>query len=146
MYNPILALQVMEHQGQTASFFTKWLQNLDDFIRVHDKRLSILGLCAILSCPVEQIPEVIRAGWPQLGVAFVKLFETWPDAVAGTSDIMTVSVYPVTDSFFDAPPAREELRKLHEDESDDEDEGGVEGEDVEDVEGKHNSLALRMTD
>ncbi|KAI9016788.1 armadillo-type protein [Hyaloraphidium curvatum] len=107
LYNPSLALHLLEQQGQTGAFFTLWLQNLDKFVRVHDKRLCILGLCAILSCPVEQIPAVLKAGWSQLGVAFAKLFETWPAAVE----------------------AREHLKKLHEEGSDaDEEDGEVESE------------------
>lgn len=82
VYNPALSLHVLEQQSQTGPFFTKWLQSLDKFTRVHDIRLSVLGLCAVLTCPSDHIPQVVQAGWPQLGVAFSKLFEELPDALA----------------------------------------------------------------
>ncbi len=104
---------------------------------MHDKRLSIVGLCAILACPSDHIPEVVKSGWAQLGVAFSNLFESWPDAVAGREGIGPRILWTVRpDNKRLQLLEREQLRKMHENESDDEDDEKAESEggDEEEVE------------
>jgi len=95
---------------------------------VHDKRLSIVGLCAILACPSDHIPEVVKSGWAQLGAAFSNLFESWPEAVEGKTEArhrFHIYVLKMARLQF---AEREQLRKMHENESDDEEDEKAESE------------------
>ncbi|KAJ1563312.1 hypothetical protein HK096_001493, partial [Nowakowskiella sp. JEL0078] len=80
-YNPTLTLQVLEQRGATADVFKGWFENIGSFTRVHDKRLSILALCKILSVNPEILPEVVRQGWAQMLEGVVSIFEQYPKAL-----------------------------------------------------------------
>ena len=47
-HNSAVTLQVMEQHGWTNNFFSMWFSNFGDFSRVHDKKLSIVAICALL--------------------------------------------------------------------------------------------------
>ncbi|KAG0364031.1 hypothetical protein BGZ54_007909, partial [Gamsiella multidivaricata] len=99
--------------GWTQRFFEVWFANLDKFSRVHDKKLSIFALCAIINVPVEQLPATLQSAWPQVLNGIIRNFEGLPTALA----------------------KRKEMEKMYNIISDDEDEDD-EDDDDEDEEGQ----------
>ncbi|KAF9586016.1 hypothetical protein BGW38_010410 [Lunasporangiospora selenospora] len=81
-YNPGATLRLLEENGWTQRFLSVWFANLDKFTRVHDKKLSIVALCSILSVPVEQLPAALQSGWPQVLNGILRNFEGLPMAQA----------------------------------------------------------------
>lgn len=43
-----------------------WFASIDSFTRVHDKKLSIVAIVAILQLNPEQLPLSVQQGWPRL--------------------------------------------------------------------------------
>ena len=80
-YNPILALRVLESKGWTNKFFSSWFSNIENFTRVHDKKLSILGISSLLTLRAEDVPTSVQQGWPRLLQGVVSLFRTLPAAM-----------------------------------------------------------------
>ncbi|KAK2741568.1 hypothetical protein FQN57_005551 [Myotisia sp. PD_48] len=80
-YNPVLALTVLESNQWTNKFFSTWFSSIDMFKRVHDKKLSILAICALLSLPADDIPVSVQPGWPRLLQGVTRLFQTLPAAI-----------------------------------------------------------------
>lgn len=80
-YNPILTLQFLETHAFTAKFFSLWFENIEQFTRVHDKKLAILALCSLVEIPAAHIPASVRTGWQQIMKTFCELFEGLPDAM-----------------------------------------------------------------
>jgi hypothetical protein len=80
-YNPLLALRVLENKGWTNKFFSIWFGNMDNFRRVHDKKLSIAAISALLTLSADQVPASIQTGWPRLLTGITQLFRTLPAAV-----------------------------------------------------------------
>jgi hypothetical protein len=79
-YNPILALRVLEANGWTNKFFSSWFSNIENFSRVHDKKLSIVAITALMTLGAEDIPSSVQQGWPRLLQGIVQLFKTLPAA------------------------------------------------------------------
>ncbi|KAJ2547796.1 Nonsense-mediated mRNA decay protein 5, partial [Coemansia sp. RSA 1933] len=65
-YNPVITLNVLEQYKWTEGIFVLLLQNSGKFTRVHDKKLFILGLTAVLSVPSKQLPGNMLGGMGQL--------------------------------------------------------------------------------
>lgn len=84
-YNPILALHVLESNGWTNKFFSSWFSNIESFSRVHDKKLSIVAISALLTLRAEDVPSSVQQGWPRLLQGIVRLFQTLPAALKSTS-------------------------------------------------------------
>ena len=80
-YNPILAFRVLEPHAWTNRFFSAWFSNIDGFSRVHDKKLSILAIAALLTLKSDQIPSTVKNGWAKLFNGVVRLFQTLPAAL-----------------------------------------------------------------
>ncbi|KAJ3125214.1 hypothetical protein HK098_000525 [Nowakowskiella sp. JEL0407] len=80
-YNPALTFQFLEQHNATATVFKGWFETIDSLSRVHDKKLSILALCKILSLPPNQIPAVVQQGWGQTFEAVLKIFDSLPKAL-----------------------------------------------------------------
>ncbi|KAK2879484.1 hypothetical protein FQN49_000842 [Arthroderma sp. PD_2] len=80
-YNPGLSLQVLEGGQWTNKFFSTWFSNIDSFKRVHDKKLSIVAICALLTLRAEDVPASIQPGWPRLLQGVTRLFQTLPNAM-----------------------------------------------------------------
>jgi hypothetical protein len=80
-YNPLLALEILESKGFTNKFFSIWFSSIDSFTRVHDKKLCIAGIVALMSVPAERIPQSVQQGWPRLLQGIVRLFQTLPAAL-----------------------------------------------------------------
>ncbi|KAJ3293242.1 hypothetical protein HK104_004639 [Borealophlyctis nickersoniae] len=115
-YNPIATLTLLEQRGATTAFFQLWFQNLDNFKRVHDKKLCVVTLTTILELPLENMPPTLQGPhWTQLLHGVLKVFESLPSAIE----------------------ARAELeRRMDSDEDDDE----VEPEDDKDISGADDAL------
>ncbi|CAO3651162.1 unnamed protein product [Cunninghamella echinulata] len=86
-YNPILTISLLENNQWTQGFFTMWFNILDKFSRVHDKKLIILSLCAVLSLPSDQIPLSLQAGWSQILTTILTVFKSLPKAIENREDM-----------------------------------------------------------
>lgn len=84
-YDPKLALHVLETKGLTNKFFSMWFSNIDNFKRVHDKKLSIAAISALLTLDVSEIPQSVQQGWPRLLQGVTRLFQTLPAALKSES-------------------------------------------------------------
>ena len=90
-YNPILALQVLESHGWTNKFFSIWFGMIDSFRRVHDKKLSLAAICALLTIRADQVPQSVQTGWPRLLTGATYLFRTLPAAMKQREDAVKAS-------------------------------------------------------
>lgn len=80
-YNPRLSLTVLEANGWTNKFFSLWFSSIDSFTRVHDKKLSIGAITALLTLRADEVPISVQQGWPRLLQGVVRLFQTLPAAM-----------------------------------------------------------------
>ncbi|KAI8909993.1 armadillo-type protein [Powellomyces hirtus] len=81
-YNPAGTLTLLEQRGATTAFLTLWFKNLAEFRRVHDKKLCIVALSAVLELPAEMLPPSLQgAVWGQLLQGVLTVFETYPAAL-----------------------------------------------------------------
>ncbi|KAL3417133.1 importin [Phlyctema vagabunda] len=87
-YNPVLALQVLESNGWTNKFFSLWFSSIDNFSRVHDKKLSISAIVALLTLNPDQVPVSVQQGWPRLLQGIVRLFQTLPSAMKNREEAL----------------------------------------------------------
>jgi hypothetical protein len=71
---------VLESKGWTNKFFSLWFSSIDSFTRVHDKKLSIAAIVALLTLNADQVPVSVQQGWPRLLQGIVRLFQTLPAA------------------------------------------------------------------
>lgn len=94
-YNPVLALQVLETKGWTNRFFSLWFSSMNTFSRVHDKKLCIIAITALLNLNPEQVPASISVGWFRLVEGICELFKTLPNAERSklSSPIMYPAAY-----------------------------------------------------
>ncbi|KAI9365982.1 armadillo-type protein [Zopfochytrium polystomum] len=76
---PNEALDILEAQNATTTFFSLWLQDADQFPRVHDIKLSILALSAILTSPTKPF---LANHLGDLVNALIQYFEKLPAAMA----------------------------------------------------------------
>jgi len=86
-YNPAPALQLMEqHRPGTASAFIKrWFDYInhepkDKLPRVHDKKLTLCGLSALMELEPSQLPS----GLDRIVSHTLRVFKALPGAIAGT--------------------------------------------------------------
>lgn len=92
LYNPTAALHIMEgiQPGTSRLFFDKWFEaiNTDNRLpRVHDKKLSIMALCALLEMDPAAVPETIREGWPQIVAGALRVFKDLPRAIEARKEL-----------------------------------------------------------
>ncbi|KAJ2722037.1 Nonsense-mediated mRNA decay protein 5 [Coemansia sp. Benny D115] len=80
-YNPVIALNVLEHNGWTEGLFTRLMQSVGKFARVNDKKLLILGLTSVMSVPVNQLPPSLQSGLPQLFDGVLQTFRSLSTAI-----------------------------------------------------------------
>lgn len=76
-------------------FFDKWfalLKSEKGLPRVHDKKLSILALCALLEMDPATIPAPLVDGWAGIVAAILHVFRDLPKAVEG---MWSPGQYPV---------------------------------------------------
>jgi hypothetical protein len=65
---------------QTICFFSS---NEPLFIvsRVHDKKLTIVALCSLLTLPSDQVPVSLQSGWNQILLSIAYVFKGLPKAI-----------------------------------------------------------------
>ena len=90
-YNPLLAMRVLESKGWTNKFFSLWFSSIDTFRRVHDKKLCICAISALLTLRADQVPQSVQTGWPRLLTGVTMLFKTLPAAVKIREDATRAS-------------------------------------------------------
>jgi hypothetical protein len=94
LYKPALALRLMEsyRAGAARTFFDQWFSSIGSgesrLPRVHDKKLSIVALCALLELDPVDIPETLKEGWPGIVGGCLKLFQELPKAIEGMFDLL----------------------------------------------------------
>ncbi|KAJ7696679.1 armadillo-type protein [Mycena rosella] len=86
LYNPAAALHFMEgvRPGMARVFFDTWFAAINDHAkmpRVHDKKLSILALCALLEMAPGAVPEGLKDGWSGIVGGVLKIFKDLPGAI-----------------------------------------------------------------
>lgn len=87
LYNPSAALHLMEavRPGAARVFFDRWFAAINGenlLPRVHDKKLSILALCALLELAPGAVPESLQSGWPGIVGGVLRIFKDLPKAIA----------------------------------------------------------------
>lgn len=95
LYNPALTLQILETQGAgtARTFFDKWFVTLQaeaGLPRVHDKKLSIFALCALLEMDPHAVPVSLHEGWAGIVGAVLNVFKGLPTAVAGRLNLCSI--------------------------------------------------------
>ncbi|KAJ6504734.1 armadillo-type protein [Mycena vitilis] len=86
LYNPAAALHIMEstQPGMARKFFDAWFVAINDHSkmpRVHDKKLSIMALCALLEMAPGAVPETLKDGWAGIVGGVLKIFKDLPGAI-----------------------------------------------------------------
>ncbi|KAL5525739.1 hypothetical protein ACEPAG_7076 [Sanghuangporus baumii] len=86
LYNPAAALHIMESKkpGSARTFFDKWFSTLKSPIglpRVHDMKLSIMTMCALLEMDPMVIPTSLQQGWSGIAQAIIHVFQKLPQAI-----------------------------------------------------------------
>ncbi|KAJ7105062.1 armadillo-type protein [Mycena crocata] len=86
LYNPAAALHIMEstQAGMARVFFDTWFAAINDqskMPRVHDKKLAIMALCALLEMAPGAVPETLKDGWPGIVGGVLKIFKDLPAAI-----------------------------------------------------------------
>ncbi len=71
-YNPALTLQVLDTKGLTGPVFQTWFAHSDNFTRIKDKKLAIVGLSCIFEVPFASLPASIQ---PAMGSVFMLLLK-----------------------------------------------------------------------
>ncbi|XP_043915217.1 importin-7 [Protopterus annectens] len=78
-YSPPLLLNTLENlrfpnntESVTNHFITQWLNDIDCFLGLHDRKMCVLGLCALIE--LEQRPQVLNQVVSQILPAFILLF------------------------------------------------------------------------
>ena len=72
-YNPQLELIELEKRGVTQQVFAKWMKDAEGMDRWLPRKLTVLGLSAMLSIPITALPPSIGAAIPQLIDAVVRM-------------------------------------------------------------------------
>jgi hypothetical protein len=100
-YNPLLALHVLETQGWTNKFFSQWFSSIESFTRVHDKKLSIAAIVALLGLKGEEVPVTVQPGWPRLLQGIVRLFQTLPAALKNREEATKEDNFDLSNEYED---------------------------------------------
>lgn len=91
-YNPAATLAVLEQHNWTNQFFQLWFTNIENFSRVHDKKLSIVAIISLIQLPPSQVPASIQPGWPKLMSGIINLFATLPMAMKNREELSKESL------------------------------------------------------
>ncbi|KAI0337442.1 ARM repeat-containing protein [Trametopsis cervina] len=92
LYNPAAALHIMEsiQPGTSKIVFDKWFEAINNTTRlprVHDKKLCIMALCALLEMDPAAVPEPVREGWPQIVAGALHVFKDLPKAIEARKEL-----------------------------------------------------------
>lgn len=86
LYNPAAGLHVMEttDANKTHKFFDNWFSAIktpEGLPRVHDKKLSIVAMCALLELDPASVPASLQTGWSAIVSAIIHVLKSLPEAV-----------------------------------------------------------------
>ncbi|KAI8978716.1 ARM repeat-containing protein [Trametes punicea] len=92
LYNPAATLHILEQAGPGTArkFFDKWFESIkleNRLPRVHDKKLSIMALCALMEVDPANIPNSIKEGFHGIVSGALKLFQEYPKAVQARKEL-----------------------------------------------------------
>ncbi|TFK71252.1 ARM repeat-containing protein [Pluteus cervinus] len=93
LYNPVATLQIIEGSSPGAArvFFDKWFSAINNsekkLPRVHDKKLCILALSALLELSPDSIPPALHEGWPGIVGGILKIFKGFSKAVEARKEL-----------------------------------------------------------
>ncbi|KAH9924352.1 ARM repeat-containing protein [Epithele typhae] len=90
LYNPAATLSILDQTGVARKFFDKWFAAINveaRLPRVHDKKLSIVALCALMEVDPASIPQSVQEGWPGIVSGALKLFQEYPKAVQARKEL-----------------------------------------------------------
>ncbi|XP_057289833.1 importin-7-like [Hydractinia symbiolongicarpus] len=80
--HPIVVLTHLEKmqspstpQGVTARFLSQWLNDTDCFLGIHDRKVFVFGICALVSLPAETRPDAVNMFAAQFLPALLIIFE-----------------------------------------------------------------------
>ncbi|KAJ3067526.1 hypothetical protein HDU98_009244 [Podochytrium sp. JEL0797] len=121
-HSPLQTLQLLESSNATTTFFYIWFKELEQFSRVHDKKISILALTAILQVPIQSIPS-LQNHIGTLLQNLLRLFKEYPEALETRNEYMRQIMRDDDDDEEEeqTQSASEEVREVDGDASDDED-------------------------
>lgn len=81
-YSPHVTIQVLSQHGQVDAFFSYWFKELSTFTRVHDRKICILAITALLTAMPSELSGM--QGVPeQLMQAALTAFDGLPRALKG---------------------------------------------------------------
>src|SRR5258708_7796888 len=83
-----MAFHLIESSGAGLSrvLFDKWFKALSEpggLPRVHDMKLSVMAMCALLELDEASIPETLQDGWTSIVGGALTVFKMLPGAVDG---------------------------------------------------------------
>ncbi|RKP10883.1 armadillo-type protein [Thamnocephalis sphaerospora] len=118
LYNSTATLQLLEARQRTQAFFQIWFENLKKFKGMHDTKLCVMALCALLEKSDGQLPASVSASISHLLNGLISLLPTYEKAAADQTHLEALRASLDSD----------------EDEDEDEDAEGVEDVENEDKE------------
>merc|ERR1712137_14872 len=72
-YNPGLTLQVLAKKNLVSSFFGQWFNFFEQFSRVYDRKVTVLGLASIFLLPTSQWPTEVQNSIKTILLSCIKL-------------------------------------------------------------------------
>ncbi|KAL9955530.1 hypothetical protein ACROYT_G036866 [Oculina patagonica] len=82
IYNTPLLLSILDklqfpntNETVTAQFFSHWVNDFDCFFGIHDRKVFVLGFCALMDLPKEMRPQALLQCSPQILPALIVLFQ-----------------------------------------------------------------------
>ncbi|KAJ1915076.1 Nonsense-mediated mRNA decay protein 5 [Mycoemilia scoparia] len=100
-YSPQETLDILERNGWTQGIFIDLFNNLKSFVRVHDKKLLIMSLTAILQLSPEKLPSSLQSGLPQIVDGILQVFQTLPKAYEAREQIEKLYAADTHENFED---------------------------------------------
>ena len=120
-------------QGMARAFFDHWfvaINNDSRLPRLHDKKLSVLALCALMEMAPAAVPEPLRDGWFGIVGGALRIFKTLPKAIEGTFKQDILASVPLTVMHLDRKKLEQSLEGEDESEDDVDEQGlNLEGDD-----------------
>jgi importin-7 len=90
LYNPALSLAILDGHDWTQQFFANWFKNLPKMTRVHDKKMTIAAICALLEwLATVGVGAPLAQSSSQLVVGAIQVFRELPSALASESTALT---------------------------------------------------------
>lgn len=82
IYNTPLLLSILDklhfpntNETVTAQFFSHWVSDYDCFFGIHDRKMFVLGFCALMDLPKQMRPQALLQCSPQILPALLVLFQ-----------------------------------------------------------------------